>query len=108
MPCRLLRTLGAAGTGSGPTEDAVEIVLMAIGHHPPGLSGSGRRSAGMSMHQAAPGQLSREALTTWGSRLRPDLMVSSVGWLLTSPLPRAAHLYGDTECLRAVAMTLVK
>ena len=107
-----LRTLGAVGTGSGPAdpEDAVEIVLTAIGHHLARLVGQWEEVGGnVDASGGALGRRLREALTTLGKQVSVQAPDGEVGGLAVDVTPALVlrTQAGDTE-VRAGDVTLVR
>ena len=106
-----LRTLGAVGTGSGPDpEDAVEIVLTAIGHHLARLVGQWEEVGGnVDASGGALGRRLREALTTLGKQVSVQAPDGEVGGLAVDVTPALVlrTQAGDTE-VRAGDVTLVR
>ena len=98
-----LRTLGAVGTGSGPDpEDAVEIVLTAIGHHLAQLVGQWEEVGGNV-------DASGGALTTLGKQVSVQAPDGEIGGLAIDVTPALVlrTQAGDTE-VRAGDVTLVR
>ena len=106
-----LRTLGAVGTGSGPDpEDAVEIVLTAIGHHLARLVGQWEEVGGnVDASGGALGRRLREALTTLGKQVSVQAPDGELGGLAVDVTPALVlrTQAGDTE-VRAGDVTLVR
>ena len=106
-----LRTLGAVGTGSGPDpEDAVEIVLTAIGHHLARLVGQWEEVGGnVDASGGALGRRLREALTTLGKQVSVQAPDGEIGGLAIDVTPALVlrTQVGDTE-VRAGDVTLVR
>ena len=106
-----LRTLGAVGTGSGPDpEDAVEIVLTAIGHHLAQLVGQWEEVGGnVDASGGALGRRLREALTTLGKQVSVQAPDGEIGGLAIDVTPALVlrTQAGDTE-VRAGDVTLVR
>ena len=106
-----LRTLGAVGTGSGPDpEDAVEIVLTAIGHHLARLVGQWEEVGGnIDASGGALGRRLREALTTLGKQVSVQAPDGELGGLAVDVTPALVlrTQAGDTE-VRAGDVTLVR
>jgi len=106
-----LRTLGAVGTGSGPDpEDAVEIVLTAIGHHLARLVGQWEEVGGnVDASGGALGRRLREALTTLGKQVSVQAPDGEIGGLAIDVTPALVlrTQAGDTE-VRAGDVTLVR
>ena len=106
-----LRTLGAVGTGSGPDpEDAVEIVLTAIGHHLARLVGQWEEVGGnVDASGGALGHRLREALTTLGKQVSVQAPDGELGGLAVDVTPALVlrTQAGDTE-VRAGDVTLVR
>ena len=106
-----LRTLGAVGTGSGPDpEDAVEIVLTAIGHHLARLVGQWEEVGGnVDASGGALGRRLREALTTLGKQVSVQAPDGELGGLAIDVTPALVlrTQAGDTE-VRAGDVTLVR
>ena len=106
-----LRTLGAVGTGSGPDpEDAVEIVLTAIGHQLARLVGQWEEVGGnVDAAGGALGRRLREALTTLGKQVSVQAPDGELGGLAIDVTPALVlrTQAGDTE-VRAGDVTLVR
>ena len=106
-----LRTLGAVGTGSGPDpEDAVEIVLTAIGRHLARLVGQWEEVGGnVDASGGALGRRLRAALTTLGQQVSVQDPDGELGGLAIDVTPALVlrTQAGDTE-VRAGDVTLVR
>ena len=99
------------GTGSGPDpEDAVEIVLTAIGHHLARLVGQWEEVGGnVDASGGALGRRLREALTTLGKQVSVQAPDGELGGLAVDVTPALVlrTQAGDTE-VRAGDVTLVR